>query len=146
MVTNYSLCDRFNIAHCIRVNTCDHSGTAISILFCLVLPGSPSLIDVPSSLTCDSDSNMAVILQWTPPTNTGGQLGVKIEHYMLTGLPQSASCCPAGPCDIMIVGTVTTMITGLQCNTSYSVSVRAVNCRGNGTFSDPINIIFRPAP
>ena len=108
-----------------------------------VPPESPTLMDVPSSLTCDSNSNMPVTLQWTPPTNTGGQ-GVEIEHYMLTGLPQSASCCPAGPCD-RIVGTMTT-ITGLQCNTSYNVSVRAVNCRGNGTFSDPIDIIFRPTP
>ena len=86
---------------------------------------------------------MAVTLQWTLPTNTGEQ-GAEIEYYELIGLPQSASCCPAGPCDRII--STTTIITGLQCNTSYSVAVRAVNCRGNGTFSDPIDIIFQPTP
>ena len=85
---------------------------------------------------------MAVTLQWTPPTNTGGQ-GVMITHYNITGLPQSASCS-TGPCD-MVVGTATT-ITGLQCNTSYTVAVRAVNCRGIGNSSSPIQIIIQPAP
>ena len=56
-------------------------------------------MDAPSSLTCDSNSNMAVTLQWTPPTNTGGQ-GVMITHYNITGLPQSASCS-TGPCDMV---------------------------------------------
>ena len=108
------------------------------ILSHLVLAGPPTSV-IASSTTCGSNGNQ-VNLQWTPPTNTGGQ-GVMITHYNITGLPQSASCS-AGPCD-MVNGTGTT-ITGLQCNTSYSVSVRAVNCRGIGTNSDPINIIFRP--
>ena len=99
-------------------------------------------MDVLSSLTCEGGSDMPVTLQWTPPTNTGGQ-GVVITHYNITGLPQSASCSP-GPCD-MVDGTATT-ITGLQCNTSYTVAVRAVNCRGNGTFSEFIQIIVQPAP
>ena len=72
------------------------------IIFITVPPGSPTLMDAPSSLTCDSNSNMAVTLQWTPPTNTGGQ-GVMITHYNITGLPQSASCS-TGPCD-MVDGT-----------------------------------------
>ena len=60
-------------------------------------PGLPSLTSGASSTTCDGDSNMAVTLQWTPPTNTGGQ-GVMITYFVLTGLPQSASCS-TGPCD-----------------------------------------------
>ena len=44
----------------------------------------------------------------------------------------------------MVDGTATT-ITGLQCNTSYNVSVRVVNCRGNGASSN-IDIIVQPAP
>ena len=99
-------------------------------------------MDVLSSLTCVSGSNMPVTLQWTPPTNTGGQ-GVVITHYNITGLPQSASCS-TGPCD-MVVGTGTT-ITGLQCNTSYTIAVRAVNCRGIGNSSSPIEITVQPAP
>ena len=48
------------------------------------------------SPSCGSNGNQ-VTLQWTPPTNTGGQ-GVMITHYVLTGLPQSASCSTS-PCD-----------------------------------------------
>ena len=110
--------------------------------YCIDFPGPPSLTSAASSTTCDGDSNMAVTLQWTPPTNTGGQ-GMMITHYMLIGLPQSASCS-TGPCDN--ITSTTTTITGLQCNTSYNVSVRAVNCRGNGNFSNSIQIIVQPAP
>ena len=46
-----------------------------------------------------------------------------------------------GPCD-MVDGTATT-ITGLQCNTSYMVSVRAVNCVGVGS-SLQMSINLRP--
>ena len=81
------------------------------------------------STTCDDSAGNQVTLQWTPPTNTGGQ-GVMITQYVLTGLPQSASCS-TGPCDN--ITSTTTTITGLQCNTSYDVSVRAVNCRGSGS-------------
>ena len=77
------------------------------------LAGSSSLMDVSSSLLCDGDSNMAVTLQWTPPTNTGGQ-GVMIAHYVLTGLPQLSASCSTGPCDN--ITSTTTTITGLQCN------------------------------
>ena len=91
------------------------------------------------SSICGSSNGNQVTLQWTPPTNTGGQ-GVVITHYNITGLPQSAICSP-GPCD-MVDGTATT-ITGLQCNTSYMVSVRAVNCVGVGS-SLQMSINLRP--
>ena len=88
------------------------------------------------STTCGGSNGNQVNLLWTPPTNTDGQ-GVVITH-IITGLPQSASCFP-GPCD-MVDGTATT-ITGLQCNTSYRVAVRAVNCRGVGSsLQVPINL------
>ena len=63
-----------------------------------------------------------------------------ITHYELAGLPQYATCSP-GPCD-MINGTNTTL-TGIQCNTSYMVSVRAVSVNFT-TLSDPIEIFFHP--
>ena len=107
--------------------------------FLLVLAGPPT--SVIASSTFGNIGNQ-VILQWTPPTNTGGQ-GVVITHYNITGLPQSASCS-TGPCD-MVEGTATT-ITGLQCNISSSVSVRAVNCRGIGNSSNLIQITVQPAP
>ena len=91
-------------------------------------------MSVPST-TCGSNGNQ-VTLQWTPPTNTGGQ-GVVITHYNITGLPQSASCVP-GSCD-MVDGTAIT-ITGLQCSDDGNVTVSAVNCRGVGNASDPIMI------
>ena len=92
-------------------------------------------MNVLSLLTCESNGKNQVTLQWTPPTGV-----LVITHYELAGLPQYATCSP-GPCD-MINGTTTT-ITGLQCNTSSMVSVRAVsvNCT---TFSDPIEIFFHP--
>ena len=89
-----------------------------------------------SSTSCGSNGHQ-VTLQWTPPTNTGGQ-GVMITHYVLTGLPQSASCS-TGPCDN--ITSTTTTITGLLFNDDgYNVSVSAVNCRGPGSASDPIMI------
>ena len=93
-------------------------------------------MNVSSSLKCDSNGINEITLQWTPPTTM-------ITHYELAGLPQYATCSP-GPCD-MINGTTTT-ITGLRCNTSYMVSVRAFNasCGINGALSDPIKIIFHP--
>ena len=88
------------------------------------------------SITCSSNGNQVTLL-WTPPTNTGGQ-GVMITHYAVTGIPQSASCS-TGPCD-MVNGTTTT-ITGLQCNDSFIVSVKAFNCRGGGSsLQVPINL------
>ena len=98
-------------------------------------------MNVSSSLTCDSNDNNQVTLQWTPPTSTS----VVITHYELAGLPQYATCSP-GPCDM--INATNTTLTGLQCNTSYMVSVRAVSdsCAGNGTFSDPIEILFHPKP
>ena len=89
------------------------------------------------STTCGINGNQ-VALQWTPPTNTGGQ-GVVITHYSITGLPQSASCS-TGPCD-MIDSTAITII-GLQCSDDgYMISVRAVNCRGiSSSLQVPINL------
>ena len=111
---------------------------SLIVYFATVVPGSPNLISAPSTI-CGSNGNQ-VTLQWTPPTNTGGQ-GVMITHYVLTGLPQSASCS-TGPCDN--ITSTTTTITGLQCNTSYNVSVRAVNCRGTGASSNTIEITVQP--
>ena len=61
-----------------------------------------------------------------------------IEHYVVdvTG-PAGVTCSPE-PCN-MISGTTTT-ITGLLCNTNYTVAVRAVNCRGEGNSSTPVVI------
>ena len=100
------------------------------------IPGSPTLMIVPST-SCDSFSGNQVTLQWTPPTDTGGP-GVNIEHYVVhvTG-PAGVTCSPES-CN-MISGTTTT-ITGLLCNTNYIVTVRAVNCRGEGTSSTPVVI------
>ena len=85
---------------------------------------------------CDSDKGAS--LHWTPPNNTGGH-DVVIEHYQLTGLPQSATCSP-GPCDMITDNTTT--ITGLLCDTIYNVSVRAINCIGSGNWSNDVEITF----
>ena len=78
-----------------------------------------------------------VFLEWTQPNGTGGQ-DLTIEHYIVnvTG-PVAWSICPANQCNVT---TINTTITGLLCNTSYTVTVRAVNCIGEGNSSDPIII------
>ena len=85
--------------------------------------------------SCDPMSVNQVTLQWTPPTYTGVP-GVDITHYVVdvTG-PAGVTCSPE-PCN-MISGTNTT-ITGLLCNANYTVTVRAVNCRGEGTSSSVV--------
>ena len=93
---------------------------------------------VPST-SCDPISGNQVTLQWTPPTDTGGP-GVNIGRYVVdvTG-PAGVTCSPE-PCN-MTSGTITTTtITGLLCNANYTVTVRAVNCRGEGNSSPPVVI------
>ena len=99
-------------------------------------PRSPTLMNVPPT-SCDPMSGNQVTIQWSPPTDTGGP-GVNIDHYVVdvTG-PAGVTCSPE-PCH-MISGTTTT-ITGLLCNTSYTVTVRAVNCIGEGPSSQPVII------
>ena len=95
-------------------------------------------MNVPST-SCDLMRGNPATLHWTPPTDTGGP-GVNIIHYVVdvTG-PAGVTCLP-GPCN-MISGTTTT-ITGLLCNANYTVTVRAVNCRGEGTSS---SVVLRTA-
>ena len=90
-------------------------------------------MSVPSK-SCDPASGNPVTLQWTTPTDTG----VDIDHYVVnvTG-PAGVTCLP-GHCN-MISGTTTT-ITDLLCNTSYIVTVKAVNCRGASVSSQPVII------
>ena len=83
-----------------------------------------------TSSSCDCNGSQ-ITLQWTPPNETGGQ-DIEIEHYLLNITGQAGYACPPEQCNVT---TNTTTITGLQCNTSYIVSVRAVNCNGIGNSS-----------
>ena len=83
-------------------------------------------------------SGNQVSLQWTPPTDIGGD-NVTIEHYVVDVAGPAGVTCSPEPCN-NTTGTTTT-ITGLLCSTSYTVTVRAVNCRGEGTSSPPLVII-----
>ena len=102
-------------------------------------PGFPILMNVPPT-TCDSVSDNQVTLQWTPPTDTGGP-GVDIDHYVvdviesgdITG-SDGVACSPE-PCNMTT--TTSTTITGLLCDISYTVTVRAVNCRNKSSSSTP---------
>ena len=95
-------------------------------------------MSVPST-SCDPMSGNQVTLQWTPPTDTGGD-NVIIEHYVVdvTG-PAGVTCSPE-PCNMISGTTTNTTITGLLCNTNYTFTVRAVNCRGEGNSSPPVVI------
>ena len=93
-------------------------------------------MNIPS---CDLDSGNQVTIQWTEPTDTGGQ-NVDIDRYVVNVTGPAGVTCSPDPCN-MITGTATTTtITGLQCNTSYTVTVRAVNCIGEGNSSNPLII------
>ena len=84
------------------------------------------------SSTCDAmGGGNQVTLQWTSPNYTGGQ---EILRYLVD---VSGFACPPHQCNVT---TTNTTITGLQCNTSYTVTVRAVNCIGEGTPSEPVPI------
>ena len=82
--------------------------------------------------SCNPMSGNQVTLQWTPPTDTGGP-SVDIEHYVVNVKGPAGVACSPEPCNITT--TTITTITGLLCNANYTVTVRAVNCRGEGTAS-----------
>ena len=108
------------------------------------VPGPPTLMNISSLLTCAPGStDNKVTLQWTPPINTGGQ-GVVIEYYLVsvhvTG--PNKYICPRDECKVT---TTSTILTGLLCNTSYSVAVKAVNCAGiSQKLSKAVKIFFCP--
>ena len=66
----------------------------------------------------------SVTLQWSPPNNTGG-LDVNISHYVVNVTRPDEQL-------FYNVTTTSVSITGLVCNFSYVVSVRAANCIGEG--------------
>ena len=97
------------------------------------VPAAPSgLVSLASS--CDSVTGNQVTIQWTPPTYTGG---VDIEGYLVNVTGPAGYTCPPDQCNVT---TTSTTLTGLQCNTTYQISVRAVTCIGVGDASDTINI------
>ena len=77
-----------------------------------------------------------VSLEWTQPNDTGGK-DLTIENYVVNVTGPAGFICP--PNQYNVTTTITT-ITGLLCNTSYTVTVRAVNCIGEGNTSNPIII------
>ena len=91
-------------------------------------PGSPTLINAQSLLTCDSVNGNQVTLNWT---DTDGL------YYLLDVTGPAGYTCPADQCNVT---TTITTITGLLCNTSYTVTVRAVNCAGSSAPSQPVVI------
>ena len=91
-------------------------------------PGSPTLINAPSLLTCDPVNGNQVTLNWT---NTGGL------YYLLNVTGPAGYTCPADQCNVT---TINTTITGLLCSSNYTVTVRAVNCAGASGPSQPVVI------
>ena len=91
-------------------------------------PSPPALKNISSF--CEHNGGQ-VALQWTAPNKTGGQ-GVEIKRYLLNVTGQPEYNCPTDQCNVT---TTNTTITGLQCNTSYTISVKAVNCYKKGNSS-----------
>lgn len=100
----------------------------------VVTPGSPQLAIIDSSQECLTGK---VVLGWTPPINTGKYGDEDIEHYVLNVTGPSGYTCLPEQCNVT---TTNTTISGLLCNTSYNVTVRAVNCIGEGDLSEKVEI------
>ena len=101
------------------------------------IPDLPVLMDIPST-TCGSNGTHEVTLQWTPPTNTGGQV---IDRYLVTVSGPAGYICPTDQCNVT---TTSTTLTGLECGSTYLVSVSAVNCIGEGNSTQPMMVTATP--
>ena len=95
----------------------------------IATPKSPQVLH--ASAIC-IDMSGQVILNWTSPNNT--ILGVENEYYLLN---VTRFTCSPDQCNVTAASTT---ITGLQCNTNYNVTVKAVNCFGEGAPSEWIMI------
>ena len=80
-------------------------------------------------------SGIQAILSWTPPTimYTGGE----DDRYVVIVTGPVGYTCPPDQCNVT---TPFTTITGLQCNTSYTVTVRAVDPVRESVPSEAIHI------
>ena len=105
----------------------------VSVFYYTGPPGTPQNLVMSSH--CGMNGNQ-VTLVWTPPTNTGGP-SVEIEQYLVNVTGPPGFNCPPDQCNVI---TTSTTITGLKCNTSYMVIVRAVNCIGVGSPTEPLVI------
>ena len=93
------------------------------------------MMNLPIMMKClftANATNSKVTLQWTAPTEIHGQ---EIEYYLVDVL---GFICPLDQCNVT---TTNTTITGLLCNTSYTVTVRAVNCAGISAPSQTVVIL-----
>ena len=95
-------------------------------------------------INCGGPIGTRATLEWAPPTNTGGE-GVSIERYIVSVTTASGTgyTCPPDQCNVT---TPSTSITGLQCNTSYTVAVIAVNCKGQSMPSAPATLNITSIP
>ena len=100
------------------------------------VPDSPEFPTRRLPATCHNVNGNQVTLQWTHPTETGG-VGVEIERYLLTVAGPDGFTCPPSQCNVTAN---TTTITGLRCGSTYTVTVRAVNCIGESRPSQPVEI------
>ena len=88
--------------------------------------GTPGVPSTPqSSFDCDMDESFSLPLNWTSPNDTGGP-NVEIIHYILTVTEHNRLSYE------MNVTTTRVTITGLNCSSSYNITLRAVNCVGMG--------------
>ena len=102
----------------------------VTYMYSTAPPGPPISLNSSSSI-CDTVTGNQVTLTWNQPDNTDGQ-NVNISYYLLDVIEPAGYTCRPNQCNVT---TTNTTITGLQCNTNYTVTVRAVNCRGEGNSS-----------
>ena len=89
---------------------------------------------------CDPDgTSYQTTLQWNA-NDTGGP-DVSILYYLVEVTSPSGFVCLPEQCNVTAN---TTTITGLNCSTDYSFTVRAVNCIGTSDVSDTVTT-FTPS-
>ena len=112
-----------------------------------VAPGLTTELQQTSPIANNSSSEAPcnlydITIRWTPPTNTGGQ-GVLIDYYLVSVSGPDGYTCPPDQCNVT---TTNTTLTGIVCNTSHIVSVRAVNCAGSSNDSESMEIFIIELP
>ena len=102
----------------------------LGLLLCIYIVPNPA-----TQLKAVNSTRNSITLTWSAPHYTGG---VPLEGYAVRWRGRGSPLVTDGP-DVTAV-----TITHLSSNTSYSVSVTAVNAIGNGAWSDTVLVTTTP--
>ena len=94
----------------------------------------------PANVTATNITESSIGLEWSPPAS--------LSTAPITGYIVNVSCvngtsfnCPVNQCNLTTGDTNKTIISGLKNDTQYLLSVSAINCIGEGSYSPVIPVI-----